>query len=528
MTQYGRSPWTDRFPRSRVPSYPRLRGRHEIDVVVIGGGLTGCATAYAFAAAGIKVALIEAAQIGRGASALSTGWISDDPGASFAAAEQLIGRRAARHAWQSWRRAALDFTALIRRLDVKCQLEPRPTLIAATTPEQAAQLKREQKVRKEAGLDAPSLNAKAILAEAAIQAAGGIRTRDGATIDPYRAAIGLAAAAADRGAQIFERTAARRTKFGRRTADVVLDDGSIRTRRIVVATGRPTALFKSLIRHFWFKSSFLALTAPIPAKVRNQLGRREVVVRDLAQPPHVVRWVDDERLLVSGADDAERPAAAAREDDRAAHRSVDVRAVDDLSRDLRHPAGVRLGGAVRANGGRPALHRSAPQLPASSVRVRRREPQRDRRLSRQPHAPAPSPRRGRSGGRGVRVQPIRSCPVDLLVFGPHPDDIEIGLGGTIARQAARRPRASGLCDLTAGRWAATARSRSGWRKPRRRALVLGAAWRENLRWPDRRIGSDPGHIEQRCGVHPPASAADRGDSVLVRSASRSRGGERTC
>ena len=176
MTQYGRSPWTDRFPRSRVPSFPRLRGRHEIDAVVIGGGLTGCATAYAFAAAGIKVALIEAAQIGRGASALSTGWISDDPGASFAAAEQLIGRRAARHAWQSWRRAALDFTALIRRLDVKCQLEPRPTLIAATTPEQAAQLKREQKVRKEAGLDAPSLNAKAILAEAAIQAAGGIRT----------------------------------------------------------------------------------------------------------------------------------------------------------------------------------------------------------------------------------------------------------------------------------------------------------------------------------------------------------------
>jgi glycine/D-amino acid oxidase-like deaminating enzyme len=305
MTQYGRSPWTDRFPRSRVPSYPRLRGRHDFDVVVIGGGLTGCATAYAFAAAGIKVALIEAAQIGRGASALSTGWISDDPGASFVAAEQLIGRRAARHAWQSWRRAALDFTALLRRLDVKCQLEPRPTLIAATTPEEAAQLKREQKVRKEAGLDAPSLNAKAILAEAAIHAAVGIRTRDGATIDPYRAAIGLAAAAADRGAQIFERTAAGRTKFGRRTADVVLDDGNIRTRRIIVATGRPTALFKSLIRHFWLKSSFLAMTAPIPAKVRNQLGRREVVFRDLAQPPHVVRWVDDERLLISGADDAD-------------------------------------------------------------------------------------------------------------------------------------------------------------------------------------------------------------------------------
>ena len=96
-----------------------------------------------------------------------------------------------------------------------------------------------------------------------------------------------------------------RTKFGRRTADVVLEGGSIRTRRIVVATGRPTDLFKSLIRHFWMKSSFTAVTAPLPAKLRSQLGRREVVVRDLAHPPHVIRWVGDDRLLVSGADDAE-------------------------------------------------------------------------------------------------------------------------------------------------------------------------------------------------------------------------------
>ena len=305
MTHYGRSPWTDRFPRSRVPSYPRLKGRHEIEVVVIGGGLTGCATAYAFAAAGIKVAVLEAAQIGRGATAFSSGWIADDPGASFVAADQLLGRRTARRGWQAWRRAALDFTSLLRRLDIKCQLEPRSTLIVAATPEQAAQLKREQKIRKEAGLDSPSLNAKAIQAEAAIQASGGIRLRDGATLDPYRAAVGLAAAALERGAQIFERTAVRGTKFGRRTADVLLEDGSIRTKRIIVATGRPTELFKSLIRHFWLKSSYLVLTAPIPAKVRNQLGRRAAVIRDLAQPAHVVRWVDDDRLLVAGADSAD-------------------------------------------------------------------------------------------------------------------------------------------------------------------------------------------------------------------------------
>ena len=39
--------------------------------------------------------------------------------------------------------------------------------------------------------------------------------------------------------------------------------------------------------------------------------------------------------------------------------------------------------------------------------------------------------------------------IDLLVFGPHPDDIEIGLGGAVAHHVALG-LTIGLCDLTAG------------------------------------------------------------------------------
>src|SRR5436190_24396870 len=39
--------------------------------------------------------------------------------------------------------------------------------------------------------------------------------------------------------------------------------------------------------------------------------------------------------------------------------------------------------------------------------------------------------------------------MDLLAFGPHPDDIEIGLGGTIARHVAAGHDVV-LCDLTRG------------------------------------------------------------------------------
>ena len=84
-------------------------------------------------------------------------------------------------------------------------------------------------------------------------------------------------------------------------------------------------------------------------------------------------------------------------------------------------------------------------------------------------------------------------PVDLLVFGPHPDDLEIGLGGTIAHHAALG-HVVGLCDLTAGEMGSNGTVEERLAESESARAALGAAWRENLRWPDRRIGEDPEHL----------------------------------
>jgi N-acetylglucosamine malate deacetylase 1 len=84
-------------------------------------------------------------------------------------------------------------------------------------------------------------------------------------------------------------------------------------------------------------------------------------------------------------------------------------------------------------------------------------------------------------------------PVDLLVFGPHPDDLEIGLGGAIAKQTALGFRV-GLCDLTAGEMGSNGTVEERLAEAERARVVLGAVWRLNLRWPDRAIGRDSDHI----------------------------------
>jgi bacillithiol biosynthesis deacetylase BshB1 len=81
-------------------------------------------------------------------------------------------------------------------------------------------------------------------------------------------------------------------------------------------------------------------------------------------------------------------------------------------------------------------------------------------------------------------------PVDLLVFGPHPDDIEIGFAGAVAMHASQGYRV-GLCDLTRGELGSNGTVEQRAAEAEAARAVLGAAWRVNLGWPDGGItGSD--------------------------------------
>ncbi|MGE5361814.1 MAG: bacillithiol biosynthesis deacetylase BshB1 [Bacteroidales bacterium] len=84
--------------------------------------------------------------------------------------------------------------------------------------------------------------------------------------------------------------------------------------------------------------------------------------------------------------------------------------------------------------------------------------------------------------------------VDLLAFGPHPDDIEIGIGGTVALHAALGYRV-GLCDLTVGELGSNGTPDERLAEGEEARRVLGAEWRENLRLPDGRLDPEPPAIQ---------------------------------
>jgi bacillithiol biosynthesis deacetylase BshB1 len=79
---------------------------------------------------------------------------------------------------------------------------------------------------------------------------------------------------------------------------------------------------------------------------------------------------------------------------------------------------------------------------------------------------------------------------DLLVFGPHPDDAEIGLGATIAKHTAAG-HTVGICDLSAGELGSNGTTAERRAEADAAARVLGVAWRVNLGWPDGAMRSTP-------------------------------------
>jgi len=305
-TRYGISPWVDRFPTSRIPDYPRLRGDHTFDVVIIGGGLTGTATAYVCAAGGLKTLVLEAERVGRGSSGRSAGLLLPEPGPAFRDVEQAHGLRAARIAFESWRRATLDGAALLRRLNIKCGLQPVTPLIVADRDDEKL-LRREFEARSKAGAEGTWLTRKLLGKLTVPEVPAAMRMRDAFTFDPYRACLGLAAAAAARRAVICEKSPVQKVKFTRKHVDVIVEGGTIRASTAIVTTGTATLEFRQLRRHFKRREHYLVLTEPMPAAIRKQLGARDTTFRDSRNPHRRVRWTDDDRILVAGAAQDETP-----------------------------------------------------------------------------------------------------------------------------------------------------------------------------------------------------------------------------
>ncbi len=320
--RHGRPLWLD-HPVPPTRRYPTHRGTLETDVVIVGGGITGAICAYLFAKAGIRVALVESKLMGRGSTAASTALLMQEPDRDFADLATRFGRSATREAWMSLGRATRDLTRTIRTLKLKVDLCTCDSVYFTLNPQKVQALQRELKARKAAGLPGRWLSAAALYRMTGIRAQAAIATRGNAQVNPVRACHGFLGAAARSGAQIFERSQARSVKASKSGVEVRTDGGVILAKRVIVATGYATPVFRRLVGRFRMKDTFVIATRRLPRRLRPRMtkprsnpargaGSVPPMAWDTERPYHYFRWTGDGRLLVGGEDVNHRSAKGSR------------------------------------------------------------------------------------------------------------------------------------------------------------------------------------------------------------------------
>lgn len=224
--------WTTPSAAPDAPVFAPLDTDLQTDVVVVGGGITGLLTALQLSDAGQRVVLIDAGQIARRNTGLSTGnlYASVSNMADLSArwggdvVEQVCALRAGGI-------AIIERTA--QRLALECGFQRVPMYygLENETRELRVRLEREMLAYERAGL-APSSSRGGL----PFALAAGFRVEGQAQFDPYRFCVGLAAHLAGR-IQLFESTPAVEIDAGK--GCVTTPGGSVRASHIVLATHSP-------------------------------------------------------------------------------------------------------------------------------------------------------------------------------------------------------------------------------------------------------------------------------------------------
>jgi glycine/D-amino acid oxidase-like deaminating enzyme len=307
----GRPLWLDGRPSSfkstRPPRFSRYRGSLSVDVVIVGGGITGAIAAYTFADSGLAVALLEARRIGHGSTAASTALLMREPDKDFRELAHRYGPPASRSIWEAIGRATEDLVSLIRRLKISCGLREANSIYYTVDAEDVGDLRKEFEARRDARLGARWLSGRDVKRQTGISAAAGILMSGNAQLNPYEACVGFVQRAVGRGARVFEYSPVRRVKAAGGGVEALTRGGRIRAKCVLVTTGYATPEFKPLVGRFRMMNTYVIATSPLPRDIRRRLAGHDVMLWDTGRPYHYVRWTDDRRLLFGGADKPHKP-----------------------------------------------------------------------------------------------------------------------------------------------------------------------------------------------------------------------------
>ncbi|MEM7731655.1 MAG: FAD-binding oxidoreductase [Pseudomonadota bacterium] len=300
MTSYWQAT-APRFDRAKT----EVEGQY--DVAIVGGGFTGLSAARHLAKSGCKVAVLEAREVGHGASCRNGGHLNNGMAHGYGDAMARFGADGARRLYQAYDASIDQIEQVIEDEQIDCNFRRSGKLKIASKPGHVAGLKAScDLIRKEADSDVVYLDQADLAGEIQSTAAyAGMLYPKSAMMHMGRYMHGLAMGVTRHGGDVHETAPVTAMHRDGGSWQLTTPLGALSARHVIVATGAYSGQFASkTFRHFTRRiipvGSFIIVTRPLTdADIAASVPGNRTYVTSL-NVGHYFRLSPDNRLIFGG------------------------------------------------------------------------------------------------------------------------------------------------------------------------------------------------------------------------------------
>ena len=296
------------FYRSSVEdlnSQDQLTSDIDVDICIIGGGLTGISSAINLSKKGYSVILCEARKIGWGASGRNGGQLGIGMRKDQFTIEKKLGLRHAKELWSLGLEAVEDVKNLIKENEIDCHLV-NGVMSTACFEKDIDEYKFEiehmaknydfegykffnkEKIREE-------INSKMYLA--------GLLNSGSYHLNPLKLTLGLAKVAQKNKVKIFENTPIEKIREEGDRVQVISKKGLIRANQVVVAcNGYLDSILGSKKNKFMPINNYVVATEPLGEKRAREIIKNNYAVCDTRFIIDYYRFSEDWRMIFGGGE----------------------------------------------------------------------------------------------------------------------------------------------------------------------------------------------------------------------------------
>jgi glycine/D-amino acid oxidase-like deaminating enzyme len=281
-------------------TYPKLDQDRRCDLAIIGGGITGALVGHRFAQEGIHTILLEGREMGYGSTGACTALLQYELDIHLTDLTERVGAAAAQRCYRLCLEALLGIERLAAEAGGDSDYSRKTSLYLASARRDVKALEREQKARREIGIDVDLLAPSDIRGRFSFERPAALLSGLAGEIDPLRFTHTLLAAARRQGLEAYDRTGVSRYQSDRKGVLLETTDGwRVRAQKAIFATGYNIPPFLPR-RSISLTSTFVFATSPL--STFEGWGEDRCLIWETARPYFYARTTPDGRAIIGGAD----------------------------------------------------------------------------------------------------------------------------------------------------------------------------------------------------------------------------------